>query len=123
MTLGKLIETITELRGQQYDTELLTGWLNELEGQIVEEVINQAEGFDLKFVPLDYVTDSERMLAVPDRFRDVYVNYLLAKIDFANQETERYNNDVAMYNSVYDSYCAWFLREHRPKRKTYFSRF
>ncbi len=123
MKLGELIEIIIDTRGQQYDEEFLTGWVNEIEGQVVEEVINQAEGYNIAFVPYDYTQDAERTLQIPDRFQDVYINYLYAKIDFNNQETERYNNDVAMYNASYEAYAAWFRREHRPKKRAMFSKF
>ena len=123
MTVGDIIGHITELRGQQYDTETLTAWLSELEGQIVDEVINLAEGEEREFSPFDFNTDWEKQLAAPARFMDVYTNYLMAKIDFHNQESERYNNDVVMYQAAYDRYCAWYIRTHKMKKIAAFSRF
>ncbi len=123
MRLNDLLEKITVLRGQQYGTDMIMGWVNEIEGQVIDEIINQAEGFDIEFKPLDYQIDSEKQLSIPDRFQDVYINYLLSKIDFHNEETERYNNDVIMYNSAYDAFSAWFRRLHRAKRGPLFSRF
>lgn len=123
MKLNDLIEKITALRGQQYSTHMIMGWVNEIEGQAVEEIINRAEGFDIDFKPLDYQLDYDTELSIPDRFQDVYINYLLSKIDFHNEETERYNNDVIMYNSAYESFAAWFRRQHRVKQTAMFSRF
>lgn len=123
MTVGELIERIIILRGRQYDEDIMVGWLNEIEGQVVDDVVNRAEGYDMVFRPLSYAQDTERQLTIPDRFQDVYINYMLSKIDYHNQETERYNNDVVMYNSAYDAYAAWFRREHRPKRGAMFSKF
>lgn len=123
MRLNDLLEKITVLRGQQYGTDMIMGWVNEIEGQVIDEIIKQAEGFDIEFKPLDYQIDSEKQLSIPDRFQDVYINYLLSKIDFHNEETERYNNDVIMYNSAYDAFSAWFRRQHRAKRGPLFSIF
>ena len=123
MTLGEMVERIIRLRGQQYDTDIMVGWLNEIEGQVVEEVINGAVGLDITFEPLMYEEDAERELTIPDRFQDVYINYLLSKIDFSNQETERYNNDVIMFNSAFEAYTAWFRRNHIPKKGSLFTRF
>ena len=123
MRLGELIETVIRTRGRQYSEDIMTGWLNEIEGQVIDEVINKAEGYDLKFKPMTYELDAERELSVPDRFQDVYINYMLSKIDFHNQETERYNNDVVMYNSAYDAFASWFRKNHMPKRGAMFSRF
>ena len=123
MRLGELIETVIRTRGRQYSEDIMTGWLNEIEGQVIDEVINKAEGYDLEFKPMTYDLDAERELSVPDRFQDVYINYMLSKIDFHNQETERYNNDVVMYNSAYDAFASWFKQHHMPKRGAIFSRF
>ncbi len=123
MTVNDLISDITSLRGQQYGTDMIMGWINEIEGQVIEEVINRAEGYDLEFAPMEYEKDQDKKLSIPDRFRDVYINYLLSKIDYHNEETERYNNDVVMYNSAYDAYAAWFRRCNRAKKAPLFSRF
>lgn len=123
MTVGELIERMITLRGGQYDEGTMTGWLNEIEGQIVDDVVNRAEGYDITFTQLDYKLNAETELTVPDRFQDVYINYLLSKLDFHNQETERYNNDVVMFNSSLESYSAWFRRNHMPKQGAIFSKF
>lgn len=122
MRLAKLIERVTELRGQQYDTEILTGWVNEIEGQAVDEVIGRCDGGVTEIAPYDYNVDAERELLIPDRFQDVYVNYVLAKMDLHNQETERYNNDVSAFNAAYDAFGKWFFRSYMPKA-VYFSKF
>ena len=114
MNVGKLIETVTVLIGQQYDLEMLIGWLNEIEGQVLDQVVNKAQGFDVEFVPFTE-DDSERELTVPDRFQDVYVNYIKAKVDFTNQETERYNNDAAMFEASWKEYASWHIRNYVPK--------
>lgn len=114
MKVGKLIETITVLIGQQYDLEMMVGWLNEIEGQVLDQVVNRSQGYDIEFKPFTD-EDMERELTVPDRFQDVYINYLRAKVDIANQETERYNNDAAMFDAVWKEYAAWHIRTNLPK--------
>ena len=123
MNVNELLETVTALRGQQYGTNEMVAWMNEIEGKVVEEVLNCYEGFDLTFTPIVYEEDGERELSIPDRFRDVYVNYMLSKVDFLNQETERYNNDVIMFNAAWEDYTSWFIRTHKPKPSPLFSRF
>ena len=88
MTVNDLISDITSLRGQQYGTDMIMGWINEIEGQVIEEVINRSEGYDLEFIPMEY-EKTRIKISIPDRFKDVYVNYLLSKIDYHNEETER----------------------------------
>lgn len=123
MKLNGLIEHVICLRGQQYDTEMIVGWVNEIEGQAVEQVVNNAAGMNVTFKPYQYEQDAETELLIPDRFLDVYVNYLLAKIDFHNQEAERYNNDAAMLEAAWQEYEAWYIRTYRPKPLPQFRNF
>ncbi len=123
MTLGEVVRRITDSGIGQYDAETITGWVNEIEAQIADEIVSHAEGFDPETPELDYEREPDRVLTAPDRFQDVYLCYVAAKIDYRNQETERYNNDVAMFNAAYAAYAAWFRRLHRQKSRVCFSRF
>ncbi len=122
MKLRDIVELATDSGSGQYDAYQITAWVNEIEGQVADEVINHAEGHEVEIRDLDYGVDPGREMLVPDRFRDVYLCYVRAKIDFMNQETERYNNDVAMFDAAYQSYAAWFRGKHRQKRRVSFSR-
>lgn len=68
MTVGKLIETVTVLIGQQYDLEMMIGWLNEIEGQVLDQVVNRSQGYDIEFKSFTD-EDMERELAVRIGFR------------------------------------------------------
>ena len=103
MTVGELIETIIRMRGRQYGEDIMMGWLNEIEGQVIEEIVNRAEGYNVTFKPLSYDLDAAKELTIPTRFQDVYIHYMLSKIDYHNQ--------------------AWFRRENMPKRGASFSGF
>lgn len=120
MKLVELIEHITELRGQQFGTDVMTGWVNEIEAQAVDQVVSHGVEFSGDFEPYQYEMDAEKTLLIPERFQDVYINYLLAKIDFLNQETERYNNDVAMMDAAWKEYHGWYFRNHDLKPLGYF---
>lgn len=123
MKLGEIIEKILKEKGVQYGAGIITGWINEIEGQVIEDIANRSLDYDIKFQLFDYQEDLGRELFIPDRFQDVYMNYVDAKINFINQETERYNNSVVMFNAAYDSYESWFRREHKQKKSYCFSKF
>ena len=54
---------------------------------------------------------AEAELLVPAPWaRDVYVNYLRARVAQADAEAERYNLYAAGYNSAYAEFAAWFIR-------------
>lgn len=116
MTLAKLISMVDEMKANQYDSEMKTVWLSEVEGMVVEEILNRAEGNEIEFTSYDYNQDAEKELLVPDRYTDLYRNYLYAKIDYANAEYERYNNSVTMFEASYSTFAQHYRRTHMPKQ-------
>lgn len=118
MTLAELIAEVDKLKPNQYDTKQKTAWVTEIEGTIVDEIMNMAEGCKIEFKGYKYEADAEKKLMVPERFSDIYISYLLAKIDFYDVETDSYNNDVILYQSAYDQFAAWYRRRHIPKQTT-----
>ena len=105
MTLAKIISMVDEMKPNQYDSETKTAWMSEVEGMVVEEILNRAEGNEIEFEGYDYDLDAEKTLLVPDRYADLYRNYLYAKVDYANAEYERYNNSVTMFEASYSTFA------------------
>lgn len=120
MNIAKLISMCDELKPNQYDTEQKTQWLSEIEATVIDEILNQAEGNEIKFEGYDYNIDSGKELLVPDAYADLYLNYLMAKIDYFNAEYGRYNNSMTMFNLSYDRFAAYYIRNHMPKQKSSF---
>lgn len=118
MTIAEVITELDQVRPNQYSIPQKVKWLSEVEGTIIDEVFNQAEGNNIEFTK--YVeSDAEKELMIPERFSDIYLSYLLAKIDFHDEETENYNNDVLMYQATYEQFAAWYRRQHLPKQYGY----
>ena len=115
MTLATLIARIQSLRPSQYDEVQLVDWINEVEAQVADEVINRAWADNVEFHPYDIAVDAERKLILPDEHCDVYLHYLAAKIDYWNGETDRYNNSAAMYAASWKSMASAYRRNHMPK--------
>lgn len=115
MTLSELISVVDQLRPSHYDKDQVTGWVNEVESKAVREVINMAEGGEDIFVPYLYDEHSENVLRIPDDHQDVYITYILAKMDFFNAEYDRYNADASLYEAAWQDYAADYRRRNRPK--------
>ena len=115
MKLAELIAHVDSIRPNAYDKDVMTGWVNEIERQVWEQVINRAE--DAVDYPGLYVYDAndETELLVDDSHKDVYVTYLLAQMDYANMEIDRYNVDSTMHQAAWDGYAAEYRRNHLPK--------
>lgn len=116
MKVSEVIAKVDNLRPNQYGKDMKMQWLSEVEGMVVDNILNRSEGDDILFERYDYETDNEKELLVPDRFCDLYLHYLIAKIDYHDGETENYMNDVTMYQASYDSFAAWHIRNHMPKQ-------
>ncbi len=116
MKVSEIIAAVDELRPNEYSASMKTRWLSECEGTIVDEVLNRAEGNNIEFSGYRYETDQEKETLLPDRFTDIYLHYIRAKIEFYDEETANYNNTVAIYQASYAQYAAWYRRNHMPKR-------
>ena len=115
MKLGKMIAMVDNMKPNQYTKDMKTKWLSEVEGTVVDEILNLAAGNQIVFNGYDYNNDVEKELLVPDTHLDIYQYYLFAKIDYQNSELERYNNDTAMFYAALEDYAKYYRRTHRQK--------
>lgn len=115
MKLAELIAYVDTIRPNAYDKDVMTGWVNEIERQVWEQVISRAEGAEEYPGAYNYDENGEVELLVDDTHKDVYVTYLLAKMDHANMEIDRYNVDSTMHQAAWESYAAEYRRNHLPK--------
>ena len=119
MTVANIIAQVNQLKPNAYSQDFLVQWINEVEGMIFNELVkNSRQGQGSEFTPIDYIENPDRQLYAPDTFGQLYVYYLMAKIDFADCETSRYNNDITMFNSEYQNFSAWYNRNNSPKNQT-----
>lgn len=113
------IKQALEIADEQRPTGLLGGikirWLSELEGRIVHELYRGRKEFaHITFEGYPPDTDTSTELLVPDAYANIYIYWLLMKADFANNETERFNNDAILYNTAYLAYANYVNRTCEP---------
>lgn len=110
MTINDAIMAADELRPNTFDEDMKTAWLSELDGKIALEV------FKSEKVPLyEYPKNCEKTLLVAHPHSDIYPLYLVAMIDFYNQDISSYQNAMSMFNNKYDIFAKWYQRTHVPK--------
>lgn len=44
----------------------------------------------------------------------IYPEYVIARIDYANGEYDKYENTMQMFNAFWGEYSRWYARTHRP---------
>lgn len=75
--------------------------------------IDAASQVRYELIPYKYPQDKDIRLICPDRFADVYVHYVLAKMHAADSEINEYNNEVLLFDASYKDYAAWHIRNFR----------
>jgi hypothetical protein len=57
---------------------------------------------------------SQTVLLVRPPHDKLYAAYVVAQIDFANGEYDKYNNTMQLFNGFWGEYCRWYSRTFRP---------
>lgn len=110
MTINDAIMTADELRPNTFSEDMKTAWLSELDGKIALEVFKSED------VPrYEYPKSGEAELMVAYPHSDIYPLYLVAMIDFYNQDIGSYQNAMSMFNNKYDIFAKWYQRNNMPK--------
>lgn len=110
MTINEAIMAADELRPNVFEEDMKTEWLSELDGKIALEIYKSGN------VPrYEYPSNSETELMVAHPHSDIYPLYLVAMIDFYNQDIAGYQNAMSMFNNKYDIFAKWYIRNNVPK--------
>lgn len=115
MTIKKIIELVDRQKPNQYDEADKIHWLSQMDYMVYREVISTHEGGAESFDGYT-AADAEKQVLGGDEFADMYVKWLYAMIDFANQEIDRYSNSMIMFNSLYADFCNAYNRAHMPRQ-------
>lgn len=120
-TIGDVLAEVDELMPHNYDDSMLVKWLSNLELKIVNELFRthklaEDEAYLLEFEGYDD-EDSGSELLVKEPYSELYRYYLMAKICFANQETDRYTNEMLMFNAAYQEFANYWNQTHMPLSK------
>ena len=115
MTINQIIDLLDAQKPNAYSDAVKREWLNQIDGMAFREVIATHEGGIDGFDGYGPETDGETELLLDDDFKNVYVYWMYAMIDFANQELTRYTNSMIMFNNEYGTWSAWYNRTHMPR--------
>jgi hypothetical protein len=132
MTIFQAMALGDRLRPNELDPALKLRWLSTLDGQIHAELICGHEatgngqetggeaapgtGFPAAFRGYDGSTELQStQLLVAYPYDELYVVYLVMRIDLEHGELDRYNNSAARFNQLWRSFAAGYCRSRRPK--------
>lgn len=114
MTIDKLITRAKKIKPTQFDDDTLLMWVNEIEGMVLSEV-HLVSVRDL--TPYEIGEDGavpDAALTAPYPYDKLYLQYLLAQIDYANGEYSKYQNTMQMFNACYTEYVHYVAEVLAP---------
>ncbi len=121
-----ILEAITQadlIRPNVLDAAIKLRWLSTLDGQIHAELLCGDREASAAFAGYGEETELKTTrLLVPYPYDELYVLYLLMRIDLEHGELDRYNNDAARFNRLWQSYAGRYCRT-APLKETVRLRF
>ena len=110
-TIREIIALADEARPNGFTNERKTQWLSALEGRLQLEVFLMAEPELLTYA---WPADKETQVLVGPPYDELYELYLAARIDFANGESDRYQNSKAAFDQLMGAFSRYFARRYAP---------
>ena len=144
MTYLEIIELTDAREPNHYDTAQKLRWLQALQERVEKEAgyvlrgTGDAEDADSHDQSADWSRNDKRF-ALADPFgvchceersdaairspfsfeTEICVNYLIAQINAANGETERYNRAITLFNEMYAAYLSHLIRKSHGLKSTF----
>lgn len=116
MKIIEAINRIDALKHNTYSNSEKVAWLSSLDSMVKRLIIDTHEGGEsVTFAGYDDSRDMDREMLVPAPFDEMYLQWLEARIDYANGEYDKYNNSILMYQASYEAYANHYNRNHMPK--------
>ncbi len=111
MRIGDVISYVDRIKPNAFDTADKLLWLNEVEGLVQTEIMLLAVDDMVEYTP---ETDLSTELLLRTPHDKIYRSYLVAMIDLANGEYDRYANTVEVFNVQFAELSCWYADRYRP---------
>ena len=115
MKIIEAISNLDSLKQNTYTQDDKVRWLSKLDETVKKEIIDQCVGADkVSFNGYTTDTDVNTELLIPAPYDEAYIRWMEAQIDYANGEYGKYNNAMAMFNTVFDAFAKYYARNNTP---------
>lgn len=109
MIVQEVIDRVDRIKPNGFTNDDKVAWLDEVEGRVQTEFLLLPPE---KVERLKTVGDK---LLVPFPYDALYVAYLMAMIDFANGEYDRYDATYEMFNAKWKEFAMWRTTHYPTK--------
>ena len=116
MTIETLIRKVKEEKPNAFSDERLIGFINEIEAEVAEILHKYT-------VPVYTTGSTDSELLAPAPYDRLYVTYVKAMIDYANEELEPYANNAAQHAQDMLDFQNWVVRTGQVQDSRFPKRF
>lgn len=118
MTISEAIDMLDNLMPNAYTQEDKVSWLSQIDGLIYNSIISTHEGAeDISFKGYDIETPTCTELLVCAPYDEIYYLWMESRVNYLNGELLKYNNSIARYNDLFQTYNSWYNRNYMPLGK------
>ena len=90
-------------------------WLSRAEAMVKAIVDSHEGGDDVTFQGFDENTDRNTVLIMQQPYDECYIHWLQAQVYYANDEIDRYNRAITMFNALFDDFKSYYKKNYTPK--------
>ena len=123
MTIQSLINKVQEEKPNTFQTGKLIDYINEIEADVADQVNMDIPVYTSEPDPETNESDLDKELIVPAPYDRLYVSYLKAMIDYANEEYASYQLNQMQHVQDFTDFVNWLVRTGQNDRSLVPSRF
>lgn len=113
MTIQKLIDKVQEEKPNTFTDEKIISFVNEIEHEVAEQL---CVDFETEYTAED---NMDTVLLAETPYDRLYVSYVKAMLDFANEEYASYQNNVAQHMQDFRDFVDWVVRTNQALESTF----
>lgn len=117
MTIAQAIAELDRLKPNNYTNHEKVNWLSRVDSMVQTTILNPYRDRGIYSMHYDPDREMDLELLVPEPYDELYIRYMEAQIDYANDELDRYNNAMALYQAAFEGYANQYTRTHLPKNR------
>ena len=110
MKIRDVLDYVMELKEPAFSETVLMRWINQIEAEIQTEILLLAADDIVRYT----MDDMDAVLIAPPPFDKIYEDYLIWRIDLAQEEAERANNSQVVFNQSYIAYSLFVCETINP---------
>ena len=115
MTIATLLTKIQDEKPNSFGDDRLIAFINEIEAEVAEQL--------RQFAPTYSVEDENKNLLAPEPYDRLYVSYLKAMIDYANEEYASYQLNAEQHVQDFRDFTDWVVRTGVARQSVAYTRF